>query len=168
MSIKTVSTHHISHIIHIADLHILIGDPDKARIKAYDDVFEQFIVEITALQCVKENKALLIVAGDVFNYKYRCDTPGSKLFFKWFNKIANTLPCVIICGNHDFKQECPSYPDMVSAFVQPYQSGTFKYPIIHLEASGHYRYGNIGIGNFTGFFFGIDKIQNIRVPGVEY
>jgi DNA repair exonuclease SbcCD ATPase subunit len=138
-----ISRQRITHIIHIADLHVRIG---TARVDEYRHVFNGFIENIRHLPCVKEETALLVIAGDVFHTKCRMESAGTIVLFEWINVLLDLLPIVVICGNHDFKQEDPTIPDSIKMFITPYAGSVRKHEIHYLSETGHYTWGNLGIG----------------------
>jgi len=139
----------ITNIIHIADIHIRQGDLERSRYTEYEHVFSNFVNEISQLECVQNETALLVIAGDVFHNKGKLDTPAIKLYFNWLDQLLELVPVIIICGNHDFRQEDPNHPDMIDALIVPYkcnQNRRSKFPIYYLKDTGVYTFCNLGIG----------------------
>lgn len=132
-----------THLIHIADLHIRTGDPDRARIDEYRVVLDEFLKMVRALDCVKAGTALTVIAGDVFHNKGRIESAGFKLFSRFVTRLSTMTPVVVICGNHDFRQEDPNIPDMLESMLDPWiHNDRVKY----LQDTGHYEFDNIGFG----------------------
>lgn len=133
-----------THIIHIADLHIRTGDPNRARIEEYQAVFDQFLREIGALECVRLKQAVTVIVGDIFHNKGRIESAGFQVFSRFLHKLSELTEVFFICGNHDFRQEDPTIPDMLESMLDPWlaQNPRIKY----LKESGHYEHGNIGFG----------------------
>lgn len=99
------------------------------------------------LPCVQQSTALIVIAGDLFHHKGKMDTPALKLYFSWMDELLARAPVVMICGNHDFRQEDPRHPDMMETMSLPYESQRqTKYPLLYLKQTGHYQIGNIGFG----------------------
>jgi len=136
----------ITHIVHIADTHIRTGDRVIARVDEYKHVFENLIKDIEKIDAVKNGTAVMVIAGDVFHHKGRLETEGAVVVYEWLNKLLNILPVLVICGNHDFRQEDPGYKDMIEMLVAPYSNSAHKYPIHYLKETGHYLWENIGFG----------------------
>ena len=137
----------VQKIIHISDIHIRQGDIERSRYDEYKAVFNKFIQEITKI--ANKQNTIVVITGDVFHNKGRMDTPAVKLFFRWMNKMLNIVPVFIICGNHDFRQEDPDYPDMIEAMTFPYLNDEYnktKFPLFYLKESGQYIWHNIGFG----------------------
>lgn len=132
-----------THIIHIADLHIRTGDPDRARIEEYKVVLDEFLKQVKQLECVKAGTALTVVAGDVFHNKGRIESAGFQLFSRFVNKLSALTPVVLICGNHDFRQEDPNIPDMLESMLDPWLESD---RIHYLKETGYYTFGNVGFG----------------------
>ncbi len=103
-ALHTESQNNITHIIHIADIHIRVGNYETARVAEYKQVFDRFLEEIVAMESVVNETALLVICGDIFHSKCRMESAGTQIFFDWINKLLDLLPILIICGNHDYKQ----------------------------------------------------------------
>ena len=136
----------ITHIIHIADIHVRVGNKVASRVEEYTHVFENFCTAIAGIKAVVDGTALLVIAGDVFHNKGRMDAVAGHSFFLWINKLLNMMPIVVICGNHDYRQEDVTFTDMVELFTAPYTASSHKYDIHYLRDTGLYVYENIGFG----------------------
>ena len=137
----------ISHIIHISDIHIRYGDNDKSRYNEYKEIFDNFLTSIQKLDCVKNNSSLIVITGDLFHNKGKLDTPAAKLYFNWFNKLLQLSDVVIICGNHDFRQEDPDHPDMIDVMTKPFSENlSYPHKVYYLKNSGIYNIYNIQFG----------------------
>ncbi len=132
-----------THIIHIADLHIRTGDPDRARIDEYKVVLDEFLKIVKHLDCVREGTALTVIAGDVFHNKGRIESAGFKLFSRFVSRLSVLTPVVLICGNHDYRQEDPNIPDMLESMLDPWLDNE---RVKYLQNTGHYEFNNIGFG----------------------
>ena len=139
----------VEQIIHISDIHIRQGDIERSRYNEYKFVFNKFIKELESISKIKNT--IVVITGDVFHNKGRMDTPAIKLFFRWMTKMLNLAPVFIICGNHDFRQEDPDYPDMIEVMTFPYLNDNdnkhkTEYPLFYLKETGQYVWHNIGFG----------------------
>lgn len=147
MKILSANVHsHITHIIHLADLHIRNGDRVHSRAIEYDQVFTTLYNDIKKLPCVIAGTALVVICGDVFHNKGKMETEGAKVLFLWLNKMLQIVPILVIAGNHDFRQEDPSYTDTIEYIVTPYNEKSYKFPIHYLKDTDHYVWENVGIG----------------------
>ena len=147
MSPTVLSNNHVTKIFHIADLHVRMGDAVRARIPEYRLVFKSFLQVLEDNTDVQEGHAILVIAGDVFHNKGRMETEGAFLFFDFISKLLDLLPVIIICGNHDFRQDDPSFTDNIEPIVAPYRNNKGKKNNIHyLRDTGLYEYGNVGFG----------------------
>jgi DNA repair exonuclease SbcCD ATPase subunit/DNA repair exonuclease SbcCD nuclease subunit len=140
------STGPVTHLLHFADIHIRNGDMDRARYDEYHSVLERTLADMDAMPCVQERRAVTVIAGDLFHNKGRLDTPALKLYFWWMDQLLSRTPVLVICGNHDFKQEDPRHPDILETVVQPYARKKTTHPLYYLKDTGHYVYGDIGFG----------------------
>lgn len=127
-------------ILHLSDLHIRTGDPDRARYKQYAIVFKHFIETIQEMDL---SETLTVITGDVFHHKGKIEPAGLRLTHQLFQALLNKTPVVVICGNHDYRQDDPSIPDMIETVLTHYPQ---KYPLYYLNQTGHYHVGNVGFG----------------------
>lgn len=132
----------LSHIIHIADIHVRVGNHDTARVEEYQHVFDAFCEELAQIPSVCHGTALLVIAGDVFHNKGRMDSVAGRMFFLWINRLLEMLPILVICGNHDFRQEDPAFTDMIDLFSSPYAGKQLHY----IRDTGLYTWENVGFG----------------------
>ena len=138
-----------THVIHIADTHVRTGDRIASRAEEYRHVFGNLLNELQGMACVKNGTALMVIAGDVFHHKGRLETEGAIVIHEWLNRLLDMMPVLVICGNHDFRQEDPAYADMIQMLVAPYERSSHRYPIRYLCETGHYIWENIGFGLTT-------------------
>ena len=134
-------TKHITKIIHIADLHIRTGNKDAARYKEYKAVLQRIVADLACYPPVKEGKAIVIIAGDVFHHKLKIESPGIKLILKFLLKLAELARVYIIRGNHDYRQDFPHEPDLIESLLSIDIPG-----VTYLASTGHYKIDNVGVG----------------------
>ena len=138
----------IRYIYHIADIHIRIGNNEIARIEEYSDVFEKFYQILKSESDLKISMSVLVIAGDIFHNKCRMESGATKMLFAWINKLLDILPILVICGNHDYKQDEPELTDSIEMFVEPY-TNVKPNRLFYLKETGHYIFENIGIGTVS-------------------
>lgn len=144
----------VTHIIHISDIHIRHGDNDKSRYNEYKYVFDNFISSIKNLECVKNKSSLIVITGDLFHNKGKFDTPAAKLYFNWFHQLLHISHIIIICGNHDFRQEDPDHPDVIDVLSNPFiNNSSYPFKLTYLKDTGIY--------DLFGISFGILSIKDI-------
>lgn len=137
----------ITHLFHFADIHIRNGDIERARYFEYEDVFRRSIQCLDTHEAVSNETALIVIAGDLFHHKGKMDTPALKLYFSWMDQLLARAPVLMICGNHDFRQEDPRHPDMMETMTVPYEhQRKTKFPLFYLKETGHYTFNNVGFG----------------------
>ena len=144
--LNNINNNSLTHIIGIADLHVRTGDREQSRSHEYNHVFDNFIDDIGTLQCIKDETAVIILAGDVFHNKGRIETAGMKLVLNFMNRLLNMAPVLVIAGNHDFRQENPAYMDTIEMLIAAYEFSSAKFPLHYLQRTGHYLFNDIGIG----------------------
>ena len=131
-----------THLIHIADLHIRSGDIERARIKEYHHVFQNFIDNIASLECITSKSALIVIAGDIFHNKGRIDVDGLTLLFKFIDNLLKLAPVICICGNHDFRQDNAKSADSLEMLETVFNNKNLHY----LKNTGLYEFDNVGFG----------------------
>lgn len=137
---------HVTHVVHIADTHIRTGDRVSARVDEYRHVLGNLREELEGMEAVRKGTALMVIAGDVFHHKGRLETEGALVIYEWLNEVLQLLPVLVICGNHDFRQEDPGYTDMIEMLVAPYAVMEHRHPIHYLKDTGHYVWENLSFG----------------------
>ena len=104
-------------IIHLSDIHIRAGDPTKCRYNEYLDVFTKFL-DYLYNNCVKED-TICVITGDIFHHKNKIEAAGIKLFLYLIEGIALGVEHIIIIpGNHDFRQEAPTEPNLIHTILK--------------------------------------------------
>ncbi len=141
----------INKIIHIADIHIHIGDIEEtSRYKEYSAVFHNLFEYIKTIDNV--DSAITIIAGDIFHSKNKLDASSISLFYKLIIKISLLTPVYIFYGNHDFKEELPESTNIIRELVNIMPNN-----IGYLHESGIYTVGNI--------LFGYKSVKDKRLSG---
>lgn len=83
----------INKVFHISDIHIL-----KKNYKNIINSFNKLVDDI-----VKVPNCILIIAGDIFEYKTRVTNDDVKLFHNLMSLLENNkIKTIIIPGNHDY------------------------------------------------------------------
>lgn len=133
----------ITNVFHLSDIHIRIGDSkDLARYDEYINVFNQYAANIESHQAVIDKTAVSIITGDIFHNKTRLDSFSVTMFNKLIDIISAITPVYIILGNHDFRQDKPDTPDLITSIL-----ADVSRPNVHfMKDTGHYVVGNIGFG----------------------
>jgi hypothetical protein len=145
----------ITHVLHIADVHIRSGDATRARYDEYRVVFRRLFEAMRQLEAVIHGSAVIVLAGDVFHDKSRLESPGIHLFQSLIYGLASIAPVYCILGNHDMSQSDATSVDLLSAFL----SGNACPPnVAYMRDTGLYRACD-GVG------FGLLAIQDVLLPG---
>lgn len=131
----------ITHIIHIADLHIRAGDTAKSRYSEYEIVMNRIIEDMSLYKPILNKQAIIVIAGDIFHHKLKIESPGLKLSLQFISGLAKLCEVYIIRGNHDYKQAYPDEPDLIESLL------SVDIPnVTYLNKTGHYKVHNIGFG----------------------
>lgn len=147
MTIKTLQTTEsgsITHIIHLADLHIRTGDIIKSRYNEYNEIFTKLHDELKSLECIKNKTAVIVICGDIFHVKNHLDSISIKLFNIFLTLIGSLAPIYIIQGNHDYRQDLIDCPDILTGFFHCNDKPNVTY--IHDTGCYVIENTNIGIG----------------------
>jgi DNA repair exonuclease SbcCD ATPase subunit/DNA repair exonuclease SbcCD nuclease subunit len=100
---------------------------------------------LQVLPCVKKESALIVVCGDIFHHKYKLESYSIRLWNIFMNGLTNIAPVVLICGNHDYRQENPENPDLIDVMCECLKT-TGKYPYFYFKDTQVYRIENIQFG----------------------
>lgn len=140
----------VTHIVHVADLHIRSGVSGDSRAQEYADVLARFLSEVAALPAVRQGRAVMVIAGDIHHDKCLIGASGLKIMYDWLKRALELLPVLVISGNHDIDQVRPDRIDSVEALCVPFEGEghAHRYRLQYLKASGHYLSpdGALGIG----------------------
>jgi Calcineurin-like phosphoesterase/AAA domain len=130
-----------THVYHIADLHIRRTDERAAE---YAHVFAELLALLRSRAPVAENRALVVIAGDVFEDKKALDAYAETAFVGLIRDLTALAPVAIIPGNHDFQQTEPWRPDRIAHLLEVMTTcGTLPHAAAYLRATGAYRVGNV-------------------------
>lgn len=129
----------VKQIVHASDIHIRTGDLERSRYEEYRSVISEFVKQIPT-----EN-TVVVLTGDIFHNKGKIEPPGICLAHFLLDELLKKADVLMICGNHDYRQEDPDIPDMIYSMYHRYfehrvQSAHKAY---YLNQTGYYRYKNI-------------------------
>lgn len=139
-------------IIHLSDIHIRIGDTERSRYHEYSSVFNYLIKSISSHPSIHEQTAVIVVTGDIFHHKNKLEPCGLELALQLLIDLASLAPVFMIRGNHDYRQDLPKEPDMVSALMK------YQLPNVHY-------FDSTGIHTFHNIHFGVTAIQDTLLYG---
>ena len=134
-----------THIIHLADIHLRSGNVQQARQVEYEVVIRNLEERLSRLECVQKKTALIVVCGDVFHNKSKLETPTVKLWTLFLQTLTRLGHVIMICGNHDFRQEDPECPDLIEAMLE----STDRSGVSYLKQTGIYTFDNVTIGTVS-------------------
>jgi len=133
-----------THVIHLGDIHIRIGNEEGARVQEYTSVFKKLAADLAKLPCVQQNTTLIVVCGDVFHNKNKLEPHTVKLWNRFMKALTTLGHVVNICGNHDYRQEAPHAPDLIDVLMNSW--GDSAHTCRYLKETGVYNFDNIDIG----------------------
>jgi DNA repair exonuclease SbcCD ATPase subunit/DNA repair exonuclease SbcCD nuclease subunit len=134
----------IKHVIHLSDIHIRTGDLEKSRYLEYEEVFIGLIESVSKLDILDD--AILVITGDIFHHKGKIEPSGIKLAQFLLTSLLEYANVFMICGNHDYRQDNPTIPDMIESIYGNYINNKIatKHEAFYLNKTGYYHYNNIG------------------------
>lgn len=137
-----------THILHIADIHLRTGNLDQSRKIEYEHVFQNLLESFDSTECIKNGTGIVTICGDVFHNKHKLESTTVQLWINFMKKLLKRAPVVVICGNHDFRQEDPNMPDLIDVMIQMFEEDTknSSYPCYYLRETGIYPIENICFG----------------------
>lgn len=131
----------ISHIVHLADIHIREGDLKKSRYDEYQKVICRLGSQLETLSSVKNGTAVIALMGDIFENKVLLTASGCALFHLLIGSLSQIAPLYILQGNHDFQQGLPDEPGLLDSLLLNVPDNVY-----YLNKTGHYVAGDLGIG----------------------
>jgi DNA repair exonuclease SbcCD ATPase subunit/DNA repair exonuclease SbcCD nuclease subunit len=131
----------IHNIIHISDIHIRTGDSKKSRYNEYITTFNNLCNSIAQQQSIIDKSAIIVITGDMFHDKNRIGPSGIKIAVYLLQKLSILADVIVIRGNHDYRQDHPTEPDMISALMS-YNIPNVRY----LDTTGIHTHKNIAMG----------------------
>jgi len=138
--IRIIYTIMVRYILHLADLHTRAGNTEASRFHEYNTVFTRIVESFREFHGIHESAIFL--AGDIFHHKLKIESAGLKIIIAFLKQLGELAPVYIIRGNHDYLQQCPDEPDLVSAILN------LHIPNIHyLDETKHTMISkNVGVG----------------------
>lgn len=132
------------YIFHLSDIHIRTGDLEKSRYEEYNFVFQELNKHLESLK--NKDDTLIVITGDIFHHKGKIEPAGIRLAQLFLDILLNYMDVILVCGNHDYRQDDIKIPDMIETIYKNYinQSSLKKYKVFYLNKSGYYKYNNIG------------------------
>ena len=130
----------ITHIIHLADIHIRDGDIIRSRYEEYISVYDNFFKSIKKHPNI--NSTVAVIVGDIFHFKNKLDSLSIKSFNYLIYNLAEICPVYILCGNHDMQQSKQEIPDVLSSILYNQHHKNIAY----INKTGHYIAGSVGFG----------------------
>jgi hypothetical protein len=131
----------VKTVIHASDIHIRTGDLERSRFVEYEEVFKAFIEGLPVLG----ETGVVVLTGDIFHNKGKIEPAGICLAHFLLDALLERSDVLMICGNHDYRQEDPDIPDMIYSMYHRYFEHRVqcKYKAYYLDKTGYYRYKNI-------------------------
>lgn len=125
----------ISKIYHISDLHIR----NFKRHKEYQEVFQRLFKYINE---TKDEKSVIFLGGDIVHSKTDMSPELVDIVSKFLKQCADTLPTILILGNHDLNLNNCNRLDALTPIVEALnhpnlyfwkESGVYKLDGVHFS-----------------------------------
>lgn len=193
----------IDHVVHVSDVHIpfikqLPSDVAPApsnftvtyagmqRIQQFQEVIAGLIEAVWKLPAVREGRAVVLIAGDLFDCKHAANAVTVKLLHELVMGLcmgappvkeepSHYLPVYVIAGNHDIHMDIiaeeeeessttaaatrgryDDQQDLLGALLAPLRE---RYPVAYISRTGVY--GTPG----SGALFGVLHVKDAMQPG---
>jgi DNA repair exonuclease SbcCD ATPase subunit/DNA repair exonuclease SbcCD nuclease subunit len=133
----------IKNIIHASDIHIRTGDLERSRYTEYYQVFQQCIDKVK-----ETSDSVILLTGDIFHNKGKIEPAGLCLAHFLLDGLLQHTDVIFICGNHDYRQDDPTIPDMIDSIYNNYFKNKVDTPheAYYLNKTGVYTYYNLQFG----------------------
>ena len=142
----------IRYVYHLSDIHIR----SPKRREEYKQVFERTYEKIISESEGKGNQSLIVLTGDIMHHKSDISTEAWDMMSKFFERLSDILPVIIIAGNHDCVVTNPDRMDAITAFIDNKRELKNFY---YLKKTGLYKYDNI--------IFGLTDIYTMEIFSAE-
>jgi DNA repair exonuclease SbcCD ATPase subunit/DNA repair exonuclease SbcCD nuclease subunit len=120
-------------ILHISDIHLR----NWKRHKEFKEVFDKLFKVIDKLPA----NSIVTVGGDIVHAKTDMSPELINMVSYLFNELANRIPTIVICGNHDTNLNNNNRLDALTPIVEANSHKNLYY----LRNSGLYEIGDIAI-----------------------
>ena len=132
------------YVLHLSDIHIRTGDLEKSRYDEYEYVFQEFYRHLDNLK--NKDDTVIVITGDIFHHKGKIEPSGIRLAQIFMDILLKHMDVILVCGNHDYRQDDIKIPDMIETIYKNYiqQNSITKYKVFYLNKTGYYKYNNIG------------------------
>jgi DNA repair exonuclease SbcCD nuclease subunit len=134
----------IKSIIHIADIHIRTYRYHDE----YNEVFENLYKEIQKVtEPFDYNEVRIVLVGDIFHQKITISNESLLMASRFFKKLSEIAPLVIVAGNHDLLENNQDRLDSITPVVGLLGIGDIQY----LKDAQCYEDDNIVWCNYSVF-----------------
>ena len=141
---------YIRSVIHVSDIHIRNGNKHQNRFDEYHGVFANLFDK---LKIRNNEQSVCVITGDIFHNKSKIESSGIMLFNEFLSKLSKMIPVYIIQGNHDYRQDEPNEPDMLTAFLE---KNTME-NVFYMNKTGLYQFDDV--------VFGVVAIDDVLIKG---
>jgi DNA repair exonuclease SbcCD nuclease subunit len=134
----------IKSVIHLADIHLRTYRYHDE----YNEVFENLYREIqNVLETYDYEDTRIVIVGDIFHQKITISNESLLMCSRFFKRLAEIAPLVIVAGNHDLLENNQDRLDSITPVVGLLDNDNIQY----LKGSECYEDGNIVWCNYSVF-----------------
>ena len=114
----------IHKIIHLADIHIRT----YRHHDEYEEVFENLYTKCKELtKDYDYNEVRIVIVGDVLHQKITISNESLLVTSKFFKKLSEIAPLVVVAGNHDLLENNIERMDSITPVIELLDSDKIKY-----------------------------------------
>jgi DNA repair exonuclease SbcCD ATPase subunit/DNA repair exonuclease SbcCD nuclease subunit len=146
----------VDHILHIADIHLR----NWKRHKEFKEVFKKLL---TAVDNLPQN-SIVTVGGDIVHAKTDMSPELINMVSYLFNELADRVPTIVICGNHDTNLNNNNRLDALTPIIEANSHPNLFY----LRNSGVFEIGDVAISVMSLLDPEADYVTVDKFPQKDY
>jgi DNA repair exonuclease SbcCD ATPase subunit len=135
----TTNIDKVSHIVHVADIHIRL----TKRHEEYEKIFDRLYKEVAS----QDKNTVVCLLGDIFHNKSELSPECIQSAKDLLWNLAELRPTILVAGNHDATLTNRNRLDSLSPLVDALNHSNLHY----LRESGLYSLGNVLFNNMSVF-----------------
>lgn len=161
----------IKKIIHTADWHLKAKNGHKVFKKYLLDLFIPSVEHELKASSVKNDEAIVVIAGDLFHHKY-LTWESMLVMHEVLTQVMTRWKTVIIIGNHDFNHRNPNEVDCITPIIDMIKMNPSIKPFVYSKSTESFTVGNnIKFYHFCDFDnsnLQVDEDTNVVKVGLNH
>lgn len=144
----------ITKVAHLADIHFRLASRFDEYLHVLENLSKKFQVD---------KPDTIVISGDIFHNKVNLSPESYYIATKFFDKLVEHAPVILIAGNHDANLTA-NRQDAISAFVELFNRGQNKNPLYYLKNTTEQGFNLNGISYFVKSLLDKDDInyENVK------